>query len=105
MTQTVDARRTASRWPLAALVGGAVALLASYVPPSWYGQRAIGSNIGAGLLGVLGVAALVSGTVAVVRSVAKPGGLSSARWSVVACATCWVISVAAFVGAIVTYRA
>ena len=105
MTRTVDAPRTASRWPLIAVVGGAVAVLASSVPSSWYGQRAVGSNIGAGLLWVLGVAALVTGTAAVIRFLAKPGGRRSAKWRLVVCGACWIIAVAAFIGGIVSSRA
>ena len=105
VNQTVDATRTAPHWPLVAVVGGAVAVLASYVPPSWYGQRTVGSNIGAGFLWVLGMAAMVTGTVAVIRSLAKPGGRSSRRWSQIVCAACWIITAAAFVVGIVIYRA
>jgi hypothetical protein len=104
MSETGEAVRVAHRWPLVALIGGALAVLASYVPPSWYGQKVVGSNIGAGALLLAGLVAMVVGTVALLRSSAGVGGVAGRRRSVALCIACWGVAVAAIVIGIVTFR-
>jgi uncharacterized membrane protein len=105
MSEAGEAARVAHRWPLVALIGGALAVLVSYVPPSWYGQRVVGSNIGAGALWLMGLVAMVIGTVAVVRSFARVGGAARRRRSVAICVACWGVAVVTFVIGIVSSRA
>jgi hypothetical protein len=104
MSDPVETVRVAHRWPLAALICGALAVLVSSVPPTWYGQKVVGSNIGAGALWVMGLAAMVVGTVPVVRSSARVGDAVGRRRSVAICVACWGVTVAAFVIGIVAFR-
>ena len=80
-------------------------MLASYVPPTWYGQKVVGSNIGAGALWLMGLVAMVIGTVAVLRSSARVGKVAGRRRSVALCVACWAVAVAAIDVGIVTFRA
>lgn len=104
MPETGEAVRVAHRWPLVALIGGTAAVLASYVPPSWYGQKVVGSNIGAGALMLAGLLAMVVGTVALLRSSAEVGGVAGRRRSMALSIACWGVAVAALVLGIVTFR-
>lgn len=102
MSREVDAQRRVPRWPVAAVVVGAIAVVLSYVPASWYGQRVVGPSIGAGALWILGAATMITGTVTVALT-ARSTGQGPSTGALTTTVACWAAVIVLFLISIAAY--
>lgn len=96
--------RRAARWPLFAVTAGIAAVGLASVPSSWYAPDLVGSDIGAGLLFLAGVTAMLVGTVAVGRSALGRGEAPVDRRATLVCALAWCAAVTIIVLSVVASR-
>ena len=82
--------RRAKRWR--SFVVGVLAVVLAYVPPTWYGQRVVGANIGSGALWLLGLAAMLTGTIGYITTTRKTGA-RPARRVLIMITVCWAVAV------------